>query len=1170
MDLREACMHKKAVRLGLMPPLTGLVGIYGSEIVHAAQVACQEVNEEGGVLGRPLELIIEDDGSLPESAVAAAKKLVDQHHCTAIIGNLLSNSRIAVAYQIAEPRKIPLLNFSFYEGSILSRYFFHFAALPNQQIDQMIPYMAKKFGSKMFFAGNNYEWPRGSIDAGKKALMQCGGEVVGEEYCPIGVESEIIENLLDQVEEANPDVFVPYFAGADQVMLLTRFTERGLKKKMAVVMGHYDEMMASQLTPEIREGFYSSNTYFMTVDSPENRDYLQRLAKLPDVNGIWPNGNGILTNFGEGAYVCVKAFAKAVNQAGSLDAEDLVEELKNIELLAPQGSLQMNPEHHHAKVNTYLSQCDAEGIFNIVEKFGAITPVIPERYSHQRINNQTTMEDDIRLQARILEQMSDAVFLISSHDGSLVYTNAGAENLYGYYPGEMIGLPVAALNDPANNDPQNTADELISILSTKGEWEGEIRNIKKDGTSIWCSATVSTFTHPVYGEVWLSVQRDITRHKQSEELLSASAEKLRLINSRVPGIVYQFKIGSDGRQSLPYVSPVIEKYLGISAADAMADVSKWFALTHPEDLPGLESSIIESMQNMTLWKWEGRFIPEGGEMIWVRGTSTPVRLEDGSTLWDGIFVDISEQMKVQEALFESELWMKRIYNSLDEAVLVVSIDRKILNVNLAAQRIFGYSADEIYKNSTALFHVDNEHFEKFGELIQQAFSKGETANFEFESKRKNGEVFPTEHTVSFLKNSDGKFLGIVSVIRDISVRKQNEVELVKHRAHLEELVREGSQELYEREQQLKDAQRIAHMGNYEWNLKSNELHWSDTAFALFGLEPGSVEPTAEFFMAQIHPDDVVSVSKIMNDALSRTYVLNAEKRVTLPALDYRIVLPDGALRWLRAEAAAEVNEEGYPVHIHGTVQDVSTHKLAEQEIILAKVEAERANSAKSEFLSSMSHELRTPMNAILGFAQMMKLDEDKLEPVQLENVNEILDAGHHLLELINEVLDLSKIDSGELDIDMRAVDVNDVIESSKKLIQNQVALRKIQLTDNISNSDFVVKADAMRFKQVMLNILSNAVKYNRENGKITIDGEVIGKHRLCISVTDTGNGLTETDLEKLFKPFQRLNVVDNVEGTGIGLVITKRLVELMGGSVGIESEPGKGSRFWVELELSTV
>ncbi len=291
-----------------MPPLTGIVGIYGPEIVWAAKIACDEVNEGGGLLGRRLELMIEDDGSLPATAVPAALKLVKQG-CVGLVGNLLSNSRIAVAAQVAEPNQIPYLNFSFYEGSIQSRYFFHFAALPNQQIDKMIPYMANRYGYKMFFAGNNYEWPRGSIDAAKRALKRIDGDVVGEEYLSIGADIFVIHRLLDQVACSGADVFVPYFAGEDQIALLTHFAGRGLKRRMAVVMWHFDEVMARRLGPSVREGFYSVNSYYMTVDTDENRHYLERLRRLPGVRGVWPNGNGVMSNFGEGTYVCVHAFA---------------------------------------------------------------------------------------------------------------------------------------------------------------------------------------------------------------------------------------------------------------------------------------------------------------------------------------------------------------------------------------------------------------------------------------------------------------------------------------------------------------------------------------------------------------------------------------------------------------------------------------------------------------------------------------------------------------------------------------------------------------------------------------------------------------------------------------------------------------------------------------------
>lgn len=222
-------MSNKTIKLGLMPPLTGIVELYGPEISWAGKIACDEINKNGGVLGQKLELVILDDGSFPEPAVNAANRLIDEFDCNAIIGNLLSNSRIAVSSLVSEPRKIPYLNFSFYEGSIQGRYFFNFAALPNQQINRMIPYMAKHFGEKMYFAGNNYEWPRGSIDAAKKSLQAYGGEILGEEYLPIGTSIEEIQRLLESVANSGADVFVPYFAGSDQINLLNMFAEMGLK-----------------------------------------------------------------------------------------------------------------------------------------------------------------------------------------------------------------------------------------------------------------------------------------------------------------------------------------------------------------------------------------------------------------------------------------------------------------------------------------------------------------------------------------------------------------------------------------------------------------------------------------------------------------------------------------------------------------------------------------------------------------------------------------------------------------------------------------------------------------------------------------------------------------------------------------------------------------------------
>ncbi len=467
------------VKLGLMPPLTGIVSLYGQEITWAAQIACMEINERGGVLGRPLEIVIEDDGSLPETAVPAALKLVQDHKCSAIIGNLLSNSRIAVANRVTEPLKVPYLNFSFYEGGIRGKYFFSFSALPNQQIDKMIPYMAELFGPKFFFAGNNYEWPHGSIDAAKRSLVSFGGEVVGEEYFDIGTDD--FHALLEDVARSGADVFVPYAAGADQFNLLTQFTEHGLKDRMAVVMGHYDEAMAQLLPPHVREGFFSSNTYFMSIDNEANHRYLKRLADLPDVTGICPHGNGVLTNFGEGTYLCVHAFAKAANLARSLEADDLAQALKTIQIDGPQGPVIMDPNTHHAHVNTYLSRCDELGYFHIEQSFGLIAPDTPERYRQD--NREGSIEESEFDNTNIvkLNQLPGNPVAILITDADFVITSCNAYSHILFDKKNVRDMIGETLQEFFSG--YLPFDNVIQKLNQFGHWHGQI-TITKNSKSV--------------------------------------------------------------------------------------------------------------------------------------------------------------------------------------------------------------------------------------------------------------------------------------------------------------------------------------------------------------------------------------------------------------------------------------------------------------------------------------------------------------------------------------------------------------------------------------------------------------------------------------------------------------------------------------------------------------
>jgi PAS domain S-box-containing protein len=327
---------------------------------------------------------------------------------------------------------------------------------------------------------------------------------------------------------------------------------------------------------------------------------------------------------------------------------------------------------------------------------------------------------------------------------------------------------------------------------------------------------------------------------------------------------------------------------------------------------------------------------------------------------------------------------------------------------------------------------------------------------------------------------------------------------------------------------------------------------------VFGITADEATADPQRFLSFTHPDDLEFVRRTMHEA-------GATERVEV---EYRIVRADGEVRWVWTRYQQVDVAPGRDPLVAVVVTDITPQKDAQRAEASARAEAMRANAAKTEFLSRMSHELRTPMNAILGFAQL--LDMDELSEDQHESVRQIIRGGRHLLELINEVLDISRIDSGQLALSTEPVLVSDVVGEVSDLMAPLVNARGLSMRAPTSGAchEYVL-TDRQRFKQVLLNLVSNAVKYNRDHGEIRLECEALSPQEIAISVADTGIGIGAAELKRLFTPFDRLGRESTTEeGTGVGLALSQRLAQLMGGRIDVESAPGVGSRFTLVLPRS--